>query len=75
MESNTPQHPTETPKDRLPLGRAAFLGTIAVGAIGVAAISKMGGMGVGNMVADVGSVVPGGQLRHRECGEDGGGGH
>ena len=59
MEPNTPQHPTETPKDRLPLGRAAFLGTIAAGAIGVAAISKMGGMGVGNMVADVGSAVPG----------------
>ena len=34
MEPNNPQHPTETPKDRIPLGRAAFLGTIAAGAIG-----------------------------------------
>ena len=59
MEPNDPQHPTETPKDRLPLGRAAFLGTIAAGAVGVGLISRMGGVGVGNIVANAGNVLPG----------------
>lgn len=59
MEPDEQQHPTETPRERLPLGRAAFLGTIAAGALGVAALSRFGGMGVGSLVADVGNAVPG----------------
>ena len=58
MEPNNPQHPTETPKDRIPLGRAAFLGTIAAGAIGVGLISRMGGVGVGGIVGSIGNAVP-----------------
>ena len=59
MEPEPPQRPTETPRDRLPLGRAAFLGTIAAGVIGVAALSRLGGRGVGNIVGSIGNVVPG----------------
>ena len=59
MTESLPDHPRETPRDRIPLGRAAFLGTIAAGAVGVAVLSKLGGMGVGRMVGEAGSAVPG----------------
>lgn len=58
MEQNAPEHPAETPRDRLPLGRAAFLGTIAAGTIGVAALSRLGGVGIGGMVGSIGNAVP-----------------
>jgi DMSO/TMAO reductase YedYZ molybdopterin-dependent catalytic subunit len=59
MKPDPPQRPTETPRDRLPLGRAAFLGTVAVGMVGVAAFSKLGGIGVGQAIGNLGSAVPG----------------
>ena len=59
MTEPLPDHPRETPRERIPLGRAAFLGTIAAGAVGVAVLTKMGGMGVGRMVGEAGSAVPG----------------
>jgi DMSO/TMAO reductase YedYZ molybdopterin-dependent catalytic subunit len=46
----------------MPLGRAAFLGTIAAGVLGVAAITKVGGMGVGNIVGSLGNVLPTGGI-------------
>lgn len=51
------EQPTPTPRERLPLGRAAFLGTIAAGALGVAALSRIGGAGVGSLVASAGDAV------------------
>ncbi len=51
------EQPTPTPRDRLPLGRAAFLGTLAAGALGVAALSRLGGAGVGSLVASAGDAV------------------
>ena len=45
--------PRETPRERIPLGRAAFLGTIAAGVVGVGVLSKLGGAGIGRMVGGV----------------------
>ena len=58
MQPPHKEHPTETPRSRIPLGRLAFLGTIAVGIAGVGIMSKVSG-GVGMAFADLGSAVPG----------------
>ncbi len=52
-----PDRPREVPRSRLPLGRGAFLGTIMLGAVGVAAFSKLGGIGVGQAIGDLGSAA------------------
>lgn len=63
-----PDHPTPTPRSRIPLGRAAFLGTIAAGVGGIAVLSRFGG-GVGSSVASLGdrlgvaAIVPTGGWR------------
>ncbi len=54
-------HPTPTAKSRIPLGRAAFLGTIAAGVVGVAALSRFGG-NIGGSLADLGSAVGAGSI-------------
>ena len=51
-----PEHPTPTPRERIPIGRAAFLGTVALGAVGVAALSRFGG-GVSGLLSDASSAV------------------
>ena len=63
-----PEHPTPTPRSRIPLGRAAFLGTIAAGVGGIALLSRFGG-GVGSSLASLGdnlgvaAIVPTGGWR------------
>jgi len=55
------EHPTETPRERIPLGRAAFLGTVAVGLVGVGVLSQVG-RGVGTAIADAGNALGMGSL-------------
>jgi DMSO/TMAO reductase YedYZ molybdopterin-dependent catalytic subunit len=63
-----PDHPTPTPRSRIPLGRAAFLGTVAAGIGGIAVLSRFGG-GVGASLASLGdnlgvaAIVPTGGWR------------
>lgn len=58
MDPESSEQPRETPRERIPIGRAAFLGTVAAGALGVAALSALGG-GVSRAVGEAGSVIPG----------------
>jgi DMSO/TMAO reductase YedYZ molybdopterin-dependent catalytic subunit len=53
MGEPLPEHPRETSRERIPLGRAAFLGTIAAGVVGVGVLSKLGGAGLGSLASDV----------------------
>lgn len=53
-----PSQPTEVPRARVPLGRAAFLGTVVAGVAGIAVLSRVSG-GVGATIADLGGAVPG----------------
>lgn len=63
-----PDRPTPTPRSRIPLGRAAFLGTVAAGVGGIAMFSRFGG-GVGSSLASLGdnlgvaAIVPTGGWR------------
>ena len=63
-----PDRPTPTPRSRIPLGRAAFLGTVAAGVGGIAVFSRFGG-GVGSSLASLGdnlgvsAIVPTGGWR------------
>jgi DMSO/TMAO reductase YedYZ molybdopterin-dependent catalytic subunit len=52
-----PQHPRETPREGLPIGRAAFLGTVALGVGGIAVLSRFAGS-VQRAVQDVSAAVP-----------------
>src|SRR3954471_5848898 len=49
------QRPTETPRDGLPIGRAALLGTLAAGLAGIAVAPKLSGL-----LSDAVPTVPGG---------------
>ena len=57
MHRDEPAAPQETPRRSIPLGRAAFLSTVAAGALGVAGLSAFGG--VGRAVGSAGSAIPG----------------
>ena len=59
MHREPAEHPTETPPHRIPLGRAAFLGTVAAGVLGVGVLSALGGVGIGRLAGEAGSAVPG----------------
>ena len=58
MATNQPQTPREVPADGLPVGRLAFLGTIAAGIAGIAIAPKISGA-VNSALSDAGGALGG----------------
>jgi DMSO/TMAO reductase YedYZ molybdopterin-dependent catalytic subunit len=66
VSDELPERPSETPRDGLPVGRAAFLATILAGVGGIALAPKISSTiygAVDALPAGLGSLVPGGGWR------------
>jgi DMSO/TMAO reductase YedYZ molybdopterin-dependent catalytic subunit len=62
MADQLPERPREVPREGLPIGRAAFLGTILAGIGGIAIAPKLAGA-FNALPAGLGNLVPGGGWR------------